>query len=193
MNRNDEAQLALLVGDLGRYYEQLVLLYSQPLKAFVLRQTDNPQDAEDIVQEAFIRAYYALAGYPIERRRILKARPWLYKIVWNCYCTHASRLKPPSFISLDADEDAWLEPEYAPQEQPERAFEGVERRQELETLVATLPPRYRRAVSLYYFEDLSYQEIAEMLGQPVGTIKALVHRGIRQLRKSLGLETKGGA
>ena len=193
MDHNEEAQRALQAGDLGRYYEQLVLLYSQPLKAFLLRQAANPQDAEDIVQEAFIRAYYALTRYPIERLRALKPRPWLYKIAWNCYCTHATRFKPPSLLSLDADDDAWLEPENAPQEQPELAFEGVERRQELETLVATLPPRYRKVVSLYYFEDLSHQEIAEMLGQPVGTIKALVHRGIRLLRKSLGLETKGGA
>ena len=193
MNQSEEASLALLAGDVYRYYEQLVLLYSQPLKAFAFRQTGNPQDAEDLVQEAFIRAYYALERYPVERLRTLKARPWLYKIVWNCYCTYASRSKPPPSVSLDADEDAWTEPEDASGEQPERIFEVVERRQELETLVATLPARYRRVVSLYYFEDLSYQEIAEMLGQPVGTIKALVHRGIRLLRKGLGLETKGGA
>jgi len=59
--------------------------------------------------------------------------------------------------------------------------------------VGALPPRYREVVSLYYFEDLSHQEIAEMLHQPVGTIKVAVHRGIRLLRKRLGLETKGGA
>lgn len=191
MDQSDEVWLA---DDISRYYEHLVLLYSQPLKAFVLRQTGNPQDAEDVVQEAFIRAYYALERYPLERLRTLRARPWLYKIVWNCYCTYASRSKPPASISLDAaDDDAWPEPEDAPEEQPELAFEGAEQRRALEALVASLPPRYREIISLYYFEDLSYQEIAEMLGQPIGTVKAQVHRGIRLLRKGLGLETKGGA
>jgi RNA polymerase sigma-70 factor, ECF subfamily len=59
--------------------------------------------------------------------------------------------------------------------------------------VATLPPRYREVVSLYYFDDLSHQEIAEMLNQPIGTVKGYVHRGIRLLRQRLGFETKGGA
>jgi RNA polymerase sigma-70 factor (ECF subfamily) len=191
MQQSDGAWLA---EDINRYYERLVLLYSQPLKAFVLRQTGNPQDAEDLVQEAFIRAYYALERYPLERLRTLKARPWLYKIVWNCYCTYASRVTPPSSFPLDkAEDDTWLELEDAPQDQPELALEDAERRRALEALVASLPPRYREVVNLYYFEDLSYLEIAEMLGQPVGTIKAQVHRGIHLLRKGLGLEMKGGA
>ncbi len=193
MDDSDEARLALLAANVDRYYEQLVLLYSQPLRAFVLRQTGHPQDAEDIVQEAFIRAYYALARYPAERLRTLKARPWLYKITWNCYCNYTSRAKLPPSVSLDTDDDAWPEPEDAVQEQPELAFESFERRRELEALVASLPPRYREVVSLYYFDDLSHQEIANMLNQPIGTVKAHVHRGIRMLRQGLGLETKGGA
>jgi RNA polymerase sigma-70 factor, ECF subfamily len=194
MDESEEARLALLASSVDRYYEELVLLYSQPLRAFALRLLGHAQDAEDVVQEAFIRAYYALERYPVERVRTLKARPWLYKITWNCYCTYASRAKPPPSISLDfADDDAWLEPEDAAQEQPELALESSERRRELEALVGALPPRYREVVSLYYFEDLSHQEIAEMLHQPVGTIKVAVHRGIRLLRKRLGLETKGGA
>lgn len=194
MDDSEEARLALLAGGVDRYYEHLVRQYSQPLKAFALRLMGHPQDAEDVVQEAFIRAYYALERYPIERVRTLKARPWLYKITWNCYCNSSCRAKAPLSISIDfTDDDAWLEPEDAAQEQPEMAFESVERRRELEALVDALPPRYREVVSLYYFEDLSHQEIAEMLNQPVGTIKVAVHRGIRLLRKRLGLETKGGA
>ncbi|HEY7348616.1 MAG TPA: sigma-70 family RNA polymerase sigma factor [Ktedonobacterales bacterium] len=185
---------AWLASERDRYFERLALLYSQPLKAFISRQTGNPQDAEDIVQEAFIRAYYALDRYPAERVRTLRARAWLYKIAWNCYCNYARRAQPTGSVSLDAgDDEAWLESEDAAQEQPELVFESAERRRELEALVATLPPRYREVVRLYYFEELSHQEIAEMLNQPIGTIRVQAHRGIGLLRKGLGLETKGGA
>ena len=68
-------------------------------------------------------------------------------------------------------------------------LEDAERRQELAGLVATLPDRYREAVSLYYFEEFSYQEIADLLDQPIGTIKSSVHRGIRLLRKLVSTQS----
>jgi len=189
--QHDQLELASLAEDLPRYFERLVLLYLLALKAFALRHTGSLHDAEEIAQEALIRAYYALERYPVERRRMLKARPWLYKITWNMYCNYTRRDKPPEALSLEAESGAWREPENAPEEQPERAFESAEQRQELEALVATLPPRYRTVVSLYYFEDLSYQEIADLLQQPLGTVKGTLHRSIRLLRKALGQEPAG--
>jgi RNA polymerase sigma-70 factor (ECF subfamily) len=74
-------------------------------------------------------------------------------------------------------------------QEPDRLFESSERRQTLEALVAALPDRYREAVSLYYFEEFSYQEIADLLEQPLGTIKSAIHRGIGLLRKGMNRQS----
>jgi RNA polymerase sigma-70 factor (ECF subfamily) len=178
---------------LAHYYEQIVLLYSRPLTAFATRLTGHVEDAEDIVQDALIRAYYALERYPAERIQTLKVRPWLYKITWNTYCNYTGRSKSPAMLSLDASDDlAPPEPEEREEEQPEQLFESRERRQEIEALVATLPQRYREIITLHYLEELSQQEIAEMLNQPVGTVRVALHRGIKLLRKTLGIHLKGG-
>ena len=80
MDAGDSQIVALLATDLKRSYERLVSTYWHRLRAFILRQVGSPQDAEDIVQEAFVRAYYALEVYPEQRIMALKLRPWLYKI-----------------------------------------------------------------------------------------------------------------
>jgi RNA polymerase sigma-70 factor, ECF subfamily len=199
MDPGDADILALLATDLRHSYERLVSTYWHQLKAFVLRQMGSPQDAEDIVQEAFVRAYYALERYPAQRILALKVRPWLYKITWSIYCNHMERSKLPQLTQLDTSEDsALLELIDDRYEQPEEVFANEERRSELMALVDTLPKRYREVVSLHYFEDLSYQEIADIFNQPAGTVRVTVHRGIVLLRKALEaykheVETSDGA
>lgn len=165
------------------YYEQLVSTYWPPLHAFILRRTGSPQDAEDIVQEAFVHAYYALERYSLQQVRTLQARPWLYKITWNVYRNYISRSKPPVAVSLDTPAGDFLL-DLDDEERPEAVYERGERRHELETLVDTLPEPYREVIGLYYFDELSHQEIADLLNRPVGTIKTHVHRGLRMLRKA---------
>jgi RNA polymerase sigma-70 factor, ECF subfamily len=183
----DDADIAaLLATDLDANYERLVSKYWHQLYAFVSRRVGSSQDAEDVVQEAFMRAYFALARYPVQRVLSLKIRPWLYKITWNVYCTSTGKSKSPPVVPLDTSEDSpLLEQEEQQSEQPEFVFERLERRGELEALVGTLPAHFREIVSLFYFEDLSHQEIADILNQPIGTVKVYVHRGIRLLRKTL--------
>ena len=200
MDPGDADILALLATDLRHSYEQLVSTYWHQLKVFVLRQAGSPQeDAEDIVQEAFVRAYYALERYPAQRILALKVRPWLYKITWSVYCNYTERSKLPQSVPLDTSKDsAFLELEDDSHEQPEEVFENEERRRELVALVDTLPQRYRQVVSLHYFEDLGYQEIADIFNQPTGTVRVSVHRGIGLLRKALEVykskvETSDGA
>lgn len=200
MDPGDSDILALLATDLRHSYEQLVSTYWHQLKVFVLRQAGSPQeDAEDIVQEAFVRAYYALERYPAQRILALKIRPWLYKITWSVYCNYTERSKLPQSVPLDTSKgSAFLELEDDGHEQPEEAFENEERRRELVALVDTLPQRYRQVVSLHYFEDLGYQEIADIFNQPAGTVRVSVHRGIGLLRKALEVyrskvETSDGA
>lgn len=186
MDPGNENLAALLAIDLDRHYEELVSLYWQQLSVFVLRRTRHFQDTEDIIQETFMRAYLALERYPGERIETLKIRPWLYKIAWSVYCNHTGRGKLPLIIPLDApDEGPYLEPEEDARAQPEALYEQAEQRRELEALIEKLPTHYRDLVSLYYFEELSQKEIAEILNLPLGTVKVYIHRGIRQLRKLL--------
>ena len=199
MSPDDSGILALLAADLKHSYDQLVSTYWYRLNVFVLRHVGSPQDAEDIVQEAFIRAYYALERYPAQRILALKVRPWLYKITWSVYCNYTQRSKLPPAMPLDTSEDsAFLELEDDGREQPEEVFANEERKRELIALVETLPPRYREVVSLHYFEDLGYQEIADIFHQPAGTVRVSLHRAIGLLRKALEackskVETSDGA
>lgn len=181
---HDHALAALLAINLDRHYEKLVSLYWQQLSNFVLRRTRHFQDTEDIIQETFMRAYVALERYTTERIETLKIRPWLYKIAWSVYCNHAGRTKMALVVPLDTPgEGFYLEPEENEREQPEALYEQAEQRRELEALIDHLPPHYRDMVSLYYFEELSQKEIADILNLPLGTVKVYIHRGIRLLRK----------
>ncbi len=182
---------ALLATDLDHYFQQLVLSFQQRLYAFALRQAGNPQDAEDIVQEAFIRAYHALADYPAERIRILKLQPWLYKITLNIFYRHRSGTRLEC-LPLDlSEESTFLEIEDDEREQPEKVLEAREDLRELEAMLSRLPEAYRVPISCYYFEDLSYHEIAELLNQPIGTVKSHVHRGMLLLRKTVETQQRG--
>ena len=176
--------LELLATDLDCYFQQLVLSSQQRLYAFALRQTGSPQDAEDIVQEAYIRAYHALADYPPERIRTMKLQPWLHKITLHIFYRHKSSSRL-SYLPLDLSEESMLlEIEDDGREQPEKVLQDKEDVRELEALISELPEQYRTAVSCYYFAELSYREIAELLHQPVGTVKSNVHRGTQLLRKT---------
>ncbi len=190
MDQNDADLLLLLATDLDRDFRQLVLCYQQRLYSFALRLAGSPHDAEDIVQEAFLRAYHAFESYPTLKVRALRLRPWLYAITLNIFRDRKRKPEHPS-ISLDTSEDSpMLDIEDQSLGPDEEAY-WHEWRDELERHVATLPERYRVAVTLYYFEDLSYVEIAELLNQPVGTVKANVHRAIRSLHKILESQTNG--
>ena len=175
----------LLATDLNGYFSQLMLSYQQRLYAFALRQSGSPQDAEDIVQEAFIRAYHALADYPQERIRTMKLQPWLYKITLHVFYRQKGNARL-QYAPLDLSEESMhLEIEDDERVQPEHLLEEKEALCELEALISQLPEQYRIAVSCYYFDELSYREIADLLNLPIGTIKSQVHRGTLLLRRTV--------
>jgi len=194
MDQDRKERSCLTAEQVDAYYEEMVAKYWHQISSFILRRTANQQDAEDIVQEAFVHAYYALERYPLERVRTLQVRPWLYKIAWNGYLNYMKRTKSPFAVSLDAPDnnDLLLELDDELQERPEAVFERGERRRELEVLVDELPEQYREAINLYYFDELSQQEIADLLNRPLGTIKTHVHRGLRMLRKAMQIKEGRG-
>jgi RNA polymerase sigma-70 factor (ECF subfamily) len=137
---------ALLATDLDRYFEQLLLAYQHRLYAFALRLTGNAQDAEDIVQEAFLRAHHALKNYPSSRIQSLHLLHWLYKIALNVFRNHMRRAEPQT-VPLDVAEDSPVSELEDPVAGPDIEVYWREWRHELETRLAALPEQYRIAVN----------------------------------------------
>jgi len=173
-----------LSADLDGNFERLMLAFQDRLYGLALRLSGNAQDAEEIVQDAFVHAYQALGTYDAERVQGLALRPWLYRITLNVFRNRVRGRRVATVpLAGESDDLPELEPAGDPQDEPETALARSERRSELAELVARLPERYRAAVVLRHVEGLSYAEMADILGQPAGTVKANVHRGLRWLRE----------
>jgi RNA polymerase sigma-70 factor (ECF subfamily) len=185
----DAELAAALASDLDRSFEQLVLAYQRRLFGFALRLCGNPQDAEEVAQDAFVRAYRALAAYPQERVRTLRLGPWLTRIALNVVRNRAQKHRV-AVVALDeqAEDAAPRELEGDARERPEAMAVNAELRQHLEALLSHLPDHWRIPVVLRHVEGFTYQEIAQLLDQPPGTVKSAVHRGTMMLRESLAAE-----
>ena len=184
----DESLLELLAVDLDTHFEQLVFRYERGLSAFMQRHTGNRQLAEDIVQEAFIRAYARLQCYPQYRIRSLKLRPWLYKVTLNVFYGYlrVSRVQEVPLAETETEDNYFLDTVNDDwHDQPDLALEQKEGLDRLGACVASLPLPFREAVNLYYFAELSYRAIAAVLNLPLGTVKSAIHRGTRLLRQAL--------
>jgi RNA polymerase sigma-70 factor, ECF subfamily len=174
-----------LAADLEGNFACLVEIYQDRLYAFALRLTGNPQDAEEILVDALSRAYEAMGQYDPERLRALALRPWLYQITLNVFRNRVRGRRLP-LVSLErTGGQTAVDPADAEGGRPDALLERAELRDMLAAQVAVLPERERVAVVLRHVQDLGYGEIATLLKQPVGTVKANVHRGIRRLRAAL--------
>jgi len=175
----DDELIAALALDLDASFERLVLAHQDRLFSIALRFTGDARDAEELAQDAFVRAYRALGDYDPERIRRLNLRPWLATIVLNLCRNRVRRRRPTEVVLDDAGSD-----QIADRRTPSPA-ERHERRESAvywARLVAELPERYRAAVVLRHVDGLSYEEVALALGRPEGTVKAQVHRGVALLR-----------
>lgn len=171
-----------LAEDLDGAFEQLVLCFQDRLYRFALRLCGNAQDAEEVTQDSFVRAYRALCGYTPERIQALMLRPWLYRITLNVV-RNRRRGRHLPMSRLDAQGASVIAA--GAHHQPERVVERSEWERMLNLSLAALPERYRTALVLRHIEGLSYPELAALLEQPIGTIKSHVHRGARLLRAAL--------
>ena len=169
-------------------FDSIVDEYERRLYGFALRMTGNREDAEEIVQDAFVRAYRALAKMSAEQRAELRLQPWLYTITLNV-TRNRLRGKRPTNVALDAlaDPDALLRSSrHDGPAQPENILERNADMALVERALLQLPMHLRAAATLRFIEGRSHPEIAEILNQPIGTVKSHVHRAVRILRRILG-------
>jgi RNA polymerase sigma-70 factor (ECF subfamily) len=168
-------------------FESIVDEYQRRLYGFALRMTGNREDAEEIVQDAFVRAYRALNKMDAAQRAELRLQPWLYTITLNV-TRNRLRSKRPTNVALDslADPDALLNETQEGPDQPEAIVERGTDMALVEQALLQLPMHLRAAATLRFIEGRSHPEIAEILDQPIGTVKSHVHRAVRILRRILG-------
>ncbi len=184
---DDTALLESLAHDLDASFEVLVRSHVDRCYAIALRVLGNAHDAEEVAQDALVRAYRALGDYPPERIRELRLRPWLATIVVNL-CRNQTRRRLPATTPLAPLVEQGLEPAAGDAGDPAGLAERSADRERLGALLATLPDRYRIPIVLRHVDDLSYAELAQILGRPEGTLKAQVSRGLALLRTTLGTE-----
>lgn len=183
MTAPDLASLpAALARDLDAAFPELVHALTRDLWAGMYRMLGDRQDAEDVVQEAFLRAYRALEGYPPRRIGELQVRGWMWTIAANLARNRLrNRSRRPETPILDR--------EFAvPGPGPEDDALTVAATEELAALLLDLPFPVRAAVVLHHVVGMPYAEIAEVLDRPSGTVRSDAHRGLDRLRTLLTKE-----
>jgi RNA polymerase sigma-70 factor (ECF subfamily) len=180
MDADHELKERLVAGVDGAF-EPLVRAYQHRLYAFAVSLSGNPADAEEVAQDAFLRAYRALCGYPADRIRGLRLSAWLHRITLNVM---RNRLRRRGLRVVPLE----LTPEPADRSMgPETQAELRAQMAELANLVSGLSENHRNAVVLRCVQGMTYGEAAAVLGQPEGTVKANVHRGLVALRRRAGV------
>ena len=185
----EEAQLVArcLAGD-EKAYRELVERYQAQVYSLSLRMVRRAEDAEDLTQETFVRMFRALSRYDPTR----PFAAWLFTIASRLCIDHIRRRRV-GLVSLtqrerESEEEYEIEVE-DPGLKPDEAATHSEERERTEKLIESLPPHYRIVVILRHVQDLSYEEIAEALHMPLGTVKARIHRARELLKARIEGET----
>lgn len=175
--------MQVLKGDQSAYGE-IVEIYKDKVFQLCYRILGNRHEAEDMAQEAFIRAYVNIASFNID----LKFSTWLYRIATNL-CIDRIRKKKPDYY-LDAEvsgtDGLTMYSQIASDTiLPEDEVENLELQETIQREITKLPEKYRSVIVLKYIEELSLNEISEILDIPLGTVKTRIHRGREALRHQL--------
>jgi RNA polymerase sigma-70 factor (ECF subfamily) len=161
-----------------RAFGELVMAHQGFVYNLALRAVGDPDEAQDAAQEALLRAWQALPTF----RGDSQFRTWLYRIVINlCYNRRPRLRREAAEMSLEQDEDCFVAPEAG----PERQAEAAERKALLQRAIDRLPSSYRLLVMLRYQQDMAYEDIAEVMNLPLGTVKTGLFRAKALLRQTL--------
>ena len=175
------------MADPSTFAEQ-AMQYAPQLYSAALRMTRNQADAEDLVQETYLRAYRGFGGFT----EGTNLRAWLYRILTNAFInTYRSRQRRPAETDLADVEDMYLYKRLpaldtlASSRSAEDQLFDLLTDDEVKQALEDLPENFRLAVLLADVEGFSYKEIAEMLDIPIGTVMSRLHRGRKAMQKSL--------
>jgi RNA polymerase sigma-70 factor (ECF subfamily) len=183
MTRTDEELVArATAGDLESF-NQLVARWERPIHALAYRTLGRDEDARDVVQEAFLRAYRGLRGFKGEA----KFSSWLYRITLNLCRDWVRRERRAALVQPPEGTDAvdLADERAAPTESVEELVARREMSKAVSRAMAELPEEQRHAILLKEYHGLTFQEIADMLGCPLSTVKTRLYQGLSVLRRRL--------
>ena len=165
-------------------FEELVRRYQRPIVAYVYRMVGDYDAALDLAQEVFIKVYNSLGRYRPE----FKFSTWIYRIAHNAAIDHLRRVGASRTEEMTVEGEggtSFEKPLASKALTPEQETERGERRAEIEEVVGQLPHAYRELIVLRHSHDLSYDEIAEVTGLPLGTVKNRIFRAREAMRELL--------
>jgi RNA polymerase sigma-70 factor (ECF subfamily) len=164
---------------------ELIRKYETRAYQYAFRLTRNPEEAADVVADAFVRVYNALPNF----KGNAQFTTWLYRILTNCYLDHRKKESKRQTTSLDAavetNEGEMERQVEDPHGTPEDDLLRSERGRQVETALRTLPDYQRSMILMFHAEQMSYEEIAESLDLPIGTVKSRLNRARLSLREIL--------
>lgn len=170
-------------------FRELIRRYQRPIFSIIYRMVGDRELAEDLAQETFIKVLNAIDSYRPEH----KFSSWIFKIANNAAIDHLRRRELDT-LSLDGAPDALTTSRQEATalqvrdrtESPLDELEARELGSHIERAIARLRPEYRSCIMLRHVEGRAYEEIAEILGLPLGTVKTYIHRARAELRAALG-------
>lgn len=181
----DEELIARVLAGDEASYGTLVTRYRDYVYTIAVRIVGSEEDAEDVAQEAFVRAYRALPRF----RGDSKFSSWLYRIATNRALTHLKRRgRRADTVDIEAGshvEAVVIDDGRSEEASPELRVRDEEFRRAVRAAVLELPEQYRVVVTLFYLEERSYKEVVAVLGIPMGTLKTHLHRARALLRDIL--------
>ncbi len=184
LNISEAELVARVLAGSQEAFRELVERYQRPVLSVIVRMVRDSQLAEDLAQEVFLKVYRRLRTFDPQR----KLSSWLFKIAHNTTLDHLRR-KHVRTIPLEVErEEGTVANEHLPDlsvESPDTQVHRGDLASALEATIATLRPEYREVVVLRYQEDMSYQEIVEITGLPMGTVKTHLHRARKEMVEKL--------
>ncbi len=182
MTSTDEDLVARSIGGDVDSFNELIQRWERPIYALAYRQLGREEDARDVCQETFLRAYRGLGGF----RGQSKFSSWLYRIALNLCRDWVRRERRTPTMQPPEDVDVR---ELARAHEPSESIEDLVLRNDLsravERAMACLPPEQRTAIVLKEYHGLTFQEIADVLGCPLSTVKTRLYQGLTVLRREL--------
>jgi RNA polymerase sigma-70 factor (ECF subfamily) len=182
MTRTDEELVARAQGGDVESFNQLILRWERPIYALAYRVIGREEDARDVCQDAFLRAYRALPGFKGQA----KFSSWLYRIALNLCRDWIRRQRRAPVSQMPEDMDAT---EMASEAGPVESIEDLVARRELSAIVeeamSELSEEQRTAIILKEYHGMTFQEIADMQGCPLSTVKTRLYQGLSLLRRRL--------
>ncbi len=175
MHKKDQELIESALSGKQLAYERLMERYYDPIYVMILRLVQNVSDAEELTQETFTKAFSKLSQYDAN----YAFGSWLFGIASN---TAVDFLRKKKYVAVELDEEKGSE---SPHPNPEERLIQKQDVKALRAKVELLKEHYRKLLELRYFEEYTYEEIAEELSLPMGTVKTQLHRAKGQLMKSL--------